>query len=402
MATPGTAVPGAVVASGSSVSPGGAQGIQGIAGVQGTTSTTTNVSGFTVPAIGATIDVPVNDVSWMVLGEMICIAGAGGSNQAGMLQVTAILSKTVTLLNPPPAPTIPPADTSQSGLLKQLSGSALDYVGGDNACHPVPSAVGFISKSANYGLTSADSGKYVFCSGGSWQLTLPTPATGLTYRVRNDSGITGTTGTITVQPTSGTIDGLASIQLLPGQDCQIITDGTNWRSFGLKREVIFSQDISAATPSSTILLPAGFRVFEFDFTGIIGTPADAWMDFQLSTNGGATWIAANYYHGFLYNSTISAAAYYNQNNTTQSHILAFTASAGVSYAMAKLTLYPGKAGENPNWLVDSGYWYAGGGFNQKYNLWGFLDQQGLINAFKYFTSGAGNIINLHLTLKARV
>jgi hypothetical protein len=32
---------------------------------------------------------------------------------------------------------LPPADTTQNGLLKKLSGLATDYVGGDNACHPL-------------------------------------------------------------------------------------------------------------------------------------------------------------------------------------------------------------------------------------------------------------------------
>jgi len=295
------------------------------------------------------------------------------------------------------------ASVTGAGLLAQVSGRTSDYVGGDNQCHPLPIASAFATKTAAYTVQSSDSSTYFICSGGSWTLTLPVPAVGMYFTVRNDQGITGTTGTITIAPTgSQTINGLSSLALLPGQECTLLTDGLNWRTFGLRREVIFSQDISAATPSSTILLPAGFRVFEFDFTGIAGTPADAWMDFQLSSNGGSTWIAANYYHGFLYNSTATAVVYYNQNNTTQSHLTAFASTAGVQYAMAKLTLYPGKAGENPNWLVDSGYWYGGGGITQKYNLWGFLDQQGLVNAFKYFTSGAGNITNMHVTVRGRV
>src|ERR1700757_4924387 len=113
----------------------------------------------------------------------------------------------------------------------QGTGIALSSTGADSGTGDVTVSVGpssgFISKSAAYTLTTADSGKYVICSGGSWTLTMPAPASGLTYQVRNDMGISGTTGTITLQPNGGTIDGLSSKPLLPQQECTLITDGIN-------------------------------------------------------------------------------------------------------------------------------------------------------------------------------
>jgi hypothetical protein len=147
MATPGQAVPGTVVSPGAIASPGGAQGItgtvgptgnpgaQGPQGNPGSPAATTTVGSFTVPNVGATTTVTVGDASWISLGQMVYVANAGGSSLAGALQVTAKAGNQLTLLNPAVVSAIPPADNTQAGLLNQLSGNALDFVGGDNACH---------------------------------------------------------------------------------------------------------------------------------------------------------------------------------------------------------------------------------------------------------------------------
>src|SRR6516164_617582 len=176
-----------------------------------------------------------------------------------------------------------------------LSSTGADSGTGDVTVSVTGAVVnGFISKTAAYTLTSADSGKYVICSGGSWTLTLPAPAAGLSFSVRNDMGISGTTGTITIATNGGTIDGLASILLLPQQEATIISDGTNWRSFGLKREVIIgTQDLSTSTPSQTILLPVGYRFFELMLCQIATDTDGAYLAFQLSADGGMTWLTTS-------------------------------------------------------------------------------------------------------------
>jgi len=124
---------------------------------------TTATAGFTIPALGSTVTVTVADTSWMTIGEYVYVAGAQGGGQAGALQITGIAGNQVTLLNTSAPPGLlistdsgnyaklgtdnlvyvpnAPASTSVAGLLKQLSGASTDYVGGDNACHGLVSAL---------------------------------------------------------------------------------------------------------------------------------------------------------------------------------------------------------------------------------------------------------------------
>jgi microcystin-dependent protein len=92
----------------------------------------------------------------------------GGVGQAGALQVTAKSGNQLTLLNPSPPPAIPLASTSQAGLLNTLSGSVSDYVGGDNACHPLVAALlGYLVPTGtvlDFAGSSAPTG-FVLCNG---------------------------------------------------------------------------------------------------------------------------------------------------------------------------------------------------------------------------------------------
>ena len=115
--------------------PAGVQGSQGPTGNPGPPAVTTTATPFTVPNVGATGTVTVLDARWVVIGQMIYLSTAGGATSAGALQVTAINGNILTLLNPAPPSVIPPADSTQPGLLNQLSGKSTDYVGGDNLCH---------------------------------------------------------------------------------------------------------------------------------------------------------------------------------------------------------------------------------------------------------------------------
>jgi hypothetical protein len=123
---------------------------QGVAGPPGATGTnginaTSFITGsFIVPPIGQTIVVTFVDASWVVVGQMVYVDQAGGgAGKAGGLQVTAKTGNQVTLLNPP-AP-VPPAiglaNSTQSGLLAQLSGKNTDFVDGTNACQDLATAI---------------------------------------------------------------------------------------------------------------------------------------------------------------------------------------------------------------------------------------------------------------------
>lgn len=141
-------VPGTSVPSGAQVAPGGSQGVTGATGVagptgpQGVPAATTTTAAFTVPPVGSTTTVTVANASWVVNGQMVYVDTAGGGiGQAGTLQVTGISGNQLTLLNPPMPSSIPLANSSTSGLLKQVSGKTTDFVDGTNNCQSLASAL---------------------------------------------------------------------------------------------------------------------------------------------------------------------------------------------------------------------------------------------------------------------
>jgi hypothetical protein len=292
---------------------------------------------------------------------------------------------------------VPLSTTSNQGGILALSSKTTDFLDGTNHFQPIAGA--FMSKTAAYTLTIADSNKYVICSGGSWTLTLPAPAVGLIYDLRNDMGITGTIGTITVQPTGGTIDGLTSLALLPQQECKLRSDGTNWRTFGLKREVVLgTQDITSATASSTVLLPLGFRLFTLDFTAMQASAPDVNLLMQFSSDGGNTWITSSYSWSSIFSASSTAVSNSWTSGSTGGAIGTFPSVAQMGQSSVKL--YPGL--QYPLWLSDEGYYYSTPAYVQKMNRQGYCSGgTPPINALKYY-AGSGNITNLHLTVKGVV
>jgi hypothetical protein len=353
--------------------------------------------------VGSTTTVTVTDASWITVGQMIYVANAAGAALSGALQVTAIAGNTLTLLNPASPPAIPIASSSAAGLMNSLSGNVTDYVGGDNACHPLSLTPtnAFVTKSAAYTLTTSDSGKYIICSGGSWTLTLPVPVAGLIYRLRNDMGISGTVGTITLSPLSGTIDGLASIPLLPQQECTIVTDGVNWRTHGLKREVILGTlDITSAVASVTVLLPAGYRLFVLDLNALLCSVDGQNLAIVLSSDGGNTFYSTGYYAEALVNSNTTTVVGSSSGSVANGTI------GGISNALGnstQLKIYPGSSTQRASWHSQSEYFYIAGNFIQEYVIGGFLAPatNALMNAVKISTS-SGTINNMFLTVKGVV
>jgi hypothetical protein len=265
---------------------------------------------------------------------------------------------------------------------------------------PVLPLAFFIPKTAAYTLTLADSGKYIICSGGSWTLTLPTPAVGLNYRLRNDQGISGTTGTITLQPTGGTVEGATSLALLPQQECTLITDGTNWRTFGLKREVILgTQDTTSAVTSAFVLLPEGYRYFELNFDGLGSSVVNDSLWCQVSFDGGATWATTNYTRSSIYNSSATTVGTAQSQNTTQS-LLGTNIDADYG-AMANLFLNPGSATNKAAYISEFRSWSNTPVLEFTRLGSGFYNAPGLVNAFKYYFT-SGNITEGLLTVKGIV
>jgi collagen triple helix repeat protein len=98
------------------VGPTGPTGPQGVAGND---SFSTLTAAFTVPPVGSTVVVTMANAAWLVVGEMINVAGAGGSGQSGSLQVTAINGNQVTLLNPSVSGGIADAPTDGNTYVRQ-------------------------------------------------------------------------------------------------------------------------------------------------------------------------------------------------------------------------------------------------------------------------------------------
>jgi len=322
---------------------------------------------------------------YVVLAYMIKVAaGSGPSNQA------------------------PLADTTQPGLMRQLTGAVTDYVGGDNNCHPVPQAgasAGFISKSAAYTLLSGDSGKYILCTGTGWTLTLPIAAPTLCYYVRNDQGLVAN-GTITIAAQAGsTIDGATSINILPGQECTILSNGSVWRSFGLRREIILgTQDIVTSTANSVVLLPVGYRYFELIWTNLnaTATPDTNHLGCYLSKDGGASWPTATYYYQAIYNSNISTpVAGGSSAGTTLGYLAWWIGGPSVpgGYSICRMLLNPGRANMYPTYITDNGSFSASNNYPDRASHYGlFTGFYGPVNAIQYFIT-SGNIANSFLTVK---
>jgi hypothetical protein len=149
-------------------------------------------SGFTVPALGGTVTVTLQDASWVMPGQILYVAGAGGGTTAGDFYVQNKSGNQLTLQNLPASGGVtgggdmfkavydthnrgyvdhaaladsvpylgitnaPLASVSGSGLMTRVTGVTTDYLGGDNACHPLSS--GPLASSASSGLLNQVSG----------------------------------------------------------------------------------------------------------------------------------------------------------------------------------------------------------------------------------------------------
>jgi len=100
------------------------------------------VGAFIVPPVGQTVVVNVSDATFVAVGEMLYVDRAGGGiGLPGVFQVTAKSGNQLTLLNPPVPPGIPLADTTQPGMLTQVSGNTIDYIDGTNNCRNLGTAI---------------------------------------------------------------------------------------------------------------------------------------------------------------------------------------------------------------------------------------------------------------------
>lgn len=264
----------------------------------------------------------------------------------------------------------------------------------------------FVSLTGAYTVVAGDLGKYFICTGGAWTMTLPAAASGFWFRVRNDMvGITigATTGTITLVPPAGTIDGATSRLVLPGQECTLISDGTNWRTFGLQRVVVFTLNPALPTNSLAFLLPLGFRDFEIELDALI-IASDQSLYFVLSTNGGASWInaAGSYYWTWALNNAPSAWVVGTGGASTFG--VAGQLSANGLGGKVGVKVCPGVAGIDPypKWTSQWTDYYNTGGTLEIGIAGGSCSAGGTINAIGFYTSGSVNFTAGIVTVKGIV
>lgn len=125
-------------------------------------------------------------------------------------------------------------------------------------------------KNANYVIVDGDRAKVMRWTGGVGQFTLPNPATvGANWFVWVKSG---GTGTLTVVPASGTIDGASSLLLSPEDSSALVSDGTNFFTVGLgqNQDSIFDFiTFSVAGSGDYILTGAQLNRVAYELTGVL-------------------------------------------------------------------------------------------------------------------------------------
>lgn len=121
-------------------------------------------------------------------------------------------------------------------------------------------------KNANYELLASDRASIVMNTGGSVTFSFDTPTnlgTGWFALVKNSG-----TGALTLQPTSGQIDGSTSIILNQNDSCIVSTNGTNFYTVGLGRSFIqaitrISIPVGGNTDITLTTAQAAYNIIEF-------------------------------------------------------------------------------------------------------------------------------------------
>jgi hypothetical protein len=170
---------------------------------------------------------------------MVRVGKAGGGGLDGTLQITQIFGNRVTLLNPAPEsiPFLPFADQNNNGIVRRLSGNAGDFLGADNACHPLPAALD--ASRPWYGVATGAGGTLVFDAGPDFALLVGATV----HFIYLNSASAAAPFTLDVNGTgakplvnrSGAALKTYSLRGSPSQTIAIapmhtaVYDGTNWR-----------------------------------------------------------------------------------------------------------------------------------------------------------------------------
>lgn len=119
-----------------------------------------------------------------------------------------------------------------------------------------------------------------------------------------------------------TLDGSATLDILPGQEGRIIFDGANYITRGISKRVWVSKQSISTQPSITIALPPGYRkcVIEYDRISADSTGMNIMM--RLALDGVPTFItSAAYYESYVYQPSNTASGSNRQSAQSAAIVL---------------------------------------------------------------------------------
>lgn len=187
-----------------------------------------------------------------------------------------------------------------------------------------PRAVTSASSSGDRTFAATDIGRVIIVNGtgaAAVALTLPDPATlpdGWSAFVKVPGDVIAT-----ITPSSGTVDGAASLKMRFNQECMIYKDGSVYRTHGMQRRVRLAlQKLTVAAAEVIFTLPLSWRSFEIDWEARHASGASSPWTAQFSSDGGATYVngASDYTYSFA---LVSGSAATNSTSNGNSGVLGF-------------------------------------------------------------------------------
>jgi hypothetical protein len=234
--------------------------------------------------------------------------------------------------------------------------------------------------------------------------TLPAVATvplGAGYLYRN----AGTAGAaLVIDPTGAeTIDGVASIALLPGEACEVFATAAGWESTGLQSRPIVRRQTASASATLDFVLPAGFSEFEVRWINLRPATDGAILALRTSTDSGATFAATA--SDYEYTSEVTTPGTSAVSSALGASATAILLTSQIDTGLAgnscqgQATLFVGDGTRRPNVLSSAGHYHNGLAARVMHRTVGERANGTAINAIR-FLMDSGNITAGVFTLYA--
>lgn len=317
--------------------------IRGPTGVAGLNAFNITSGSFTVPNVGSTVTVTLNDASWVVVGQFLYVdQAAGGVGQAGLLQVTAKSGNQLTLLNPPIPPAIPLVSATQSGLMATLPNTGKAYFRDDGT---------YLLPGGYYGTDVAHSSAYTATVASDFVLQ-----PGVIVSVTPNLSLSGANPTLNVNGTGAlplvNRAGMALLNIYEIPASRTFTavyDGTSWRIISpLQRQALYSNVVNPVVEcagfdsvsvycSVTVAAGQGINLKHLGY----GVPVQVTIYNGLAS-GNAYYIAATDPSGN------NASVYWIWSNTTTAGAQLVSLTTSTTQNASCLLLYNGMMSQGPN------------------------------------------------------